>query len=53
MHLQQALQLIQNNKVTSPTKVTSLDLRYNQIGDHGAGALAEALRTDTTITSLD
>ena len=46
MHLQQALQLIQNNEITS------LDLRGNQIGDHGAEALADALKANTSITSL-
>jgi Ran GTPase-activating protein (RanGAP) involved in mRNA processing and transport len=47
MHLQQALQLIQNNNVTS------LDLRYSHIGIYGVKALAAALLTNTTITSLD
>jgi Ran GTPase-activating protein (RanGAP) involved in mRNA processing and transport len=30
-----------------------LDLSYNSIGDDGAKALAEALKTNSTLTTLD
>ncbi|XP_044178511.1 protein NLRC3-like isoform X2 [Acropora millepora] len=35
------------------TSLTSLDLRYNSIGDEGASSLSEALRVNTSLTSLD
>src|SRR3989338_1454475 len=33
--------------------LTSLDLRYNEVGAAGAGRLAEALTTNSTLTTLD
>ena len=33
--------------------LTSLDLSYTKIGPEGAIALAEALKTNTTLTSLN
>ena len=30
-----------------------MDLRYNSIGDEGASSLSEALRVNTSLTSLD
>ncbi|KAL0239603.1 hypothetical protein GEMRC1_009711 [Eukaryota sp. GEM-RC1] len=35
------------------TAITSIDLRYNSIGDEGARALAEVLRVNTVVTSID
>ncbi|KAI8602835.1 hypothetical protein EDD21DRAFT_413601, partial [Dissophora ornata] len=35
------------------TTLTTLNLRYNSIGNEGALALLEALKTNTTLTTLD
>ena len=47
--LDEAIRRLSRNDAT----LTTLDLYGNQVGDEGAGRLAEALATNSTLTSLN
>ena len=50
-HLMDPL-ILERLRSNDPT-LTHLHLSYNQIGDQGAQAIAEALRLNQTLTTLD